>query len=124
AVPSCAIGFPAEAAGSVFELLLAVGVQEWRPQPEWRFLQVASSRSEFRPALMGATSQHRARFPAHTTPAPSVWVLTAWQALEQEWMGKESRRSVVLVVLDGWGNRAERDANAIPWAEAHNWAAT
>ena len=38
-------------------------------------------------------------------------------------MGKESRRSVVLVVLDGWGYRAERDGNAIALAETPTWDA-
>ena len=38
-------------------------------------------------------------------------------------MGKESRRSVVLVVLDGWGYRAERDGNAIALAQTPTWDA-
>ena len=32
-----------------------------------------------------------------------------------------SRRPVVLVVLDGWGHRAEREGNAIALAETPNW---
>src|ERR1043166_3556019 len=36
-------------------------------------------------------------------------------------MGKESRRSVVLVVLDGWGHRAEREGNAIALAQTPTW---
>jgi 2,3-bisphosphoglycerate-independent phosphoglycerate mutase len=38
-------------------------------------------------------------------------------------MGKESKRSVVLVVLDGWGYRAERDGNAIALAQTPTWDA-
>src|SRR3954463_4651509 len=38
-------------------------------------------------------------------------------------MGKESRRSVVLVVLDGWGYRAEREGNAIALAATPTWDA-
>ena len=38
-------------------------------------------------------------------------------------MGKERKRSVVLVVLDGWGYRAERDGNAIALAQTPTWDA-
>ena len=38
-------------------------------------------------------------------------------------MGKESKRSVVLVVLDGWGYRAEREGNAIALAQTPTWDA-
>jgi 2,3-bisphosphoglycerate-independent phosphoglycerate mutase len=38
-------------------------------------------------------------------------------------MGKESRRSVVLVVLDGWGYRAEREGNAIALSQTPTWDA-
>ena len=38
-------------------------------------------------------------------------------------MAKESRRSVVLVVLDGWGYRAEREGNAIALAKTPTWDA-
>jgi 2,3-bisphosphoglycerate-independent phosphoglycerate mutase len=38
-------------------------------------------------------------------------------------MGKENRRSVVLVVLDGWGYRAEREGNAIALAQTPTWDA-
>ncbi len=38
-------------------------------------------------------------------------------------MDKESKRSVVLVVLDGWGYRAERDGNAIALAQTPTWDA-
>ncbi|HKW49413.1 MAG TPA: 2,3-bisphosphoglycerate-independent phosphoglycerate mutase [Gemmatimonadaceae bacterium] len=38
-------------------------------------------------------------------------------------MGKESKRSVVLVVLDGWGHRAEREGNAIALAQTPTWDA-
>jgi 2,3-bisphosphoglycerate-independent phosphoglycerate mutase len=38
-------------------------------------------------------------------------------------MGKENRRSVVLIVLDGWGYRAEREGNAIALAQTPTWDA-
>src|SRR5437016_13769151 len=38
-------------------------------------------------------------------------------------MAKESRRSVVLVVLDGWGYRAEQEGNAIALAQTPTWDA-
>src|SRR5216110_3533445 len=38
-------------------------------------------------------------------------------------MAKESRRSVVLVVLDGWGYRAEQEGNAIALAQTPVWDA-
>ena len=38
-------------------------------------------------------------------------------------MGKASKRSVVLLVLDGWGYRAERDGNAIALAQTPTWDA-
>jgi 2,3-bisphosphoglycerate-independent phosphoglycerate mutase len=38
-------------------------------------------------------------------------------------MGKEKRRSVVLIVLDGWGYRAEREGNAIALAQTPTWDA-
>src|SRR5947199_1595558 len=38
-------------------------------------------------------------------------------------MGQENRRSVVLVALDGWGYRAERDGNAIALAQTPTWDA-
>src|SRR5438270_6722699 len=38
-------------------------------------------------------------------------------------MAKESRRSVVLVVLDGWGYRAEQDGNANALAQTPTWDA-
>src|SRR5689334_23726761 len=38
-------------------------------------------------------------------------------------MGKENRRSVVLVVLDGWGYRAEREGNALALAQTPTWDA-
>src|SRR5438874_7930063 len=38
-------------------------------------------------------------------------------------MAKERRRSVVLVVLDGWGYRAEREGNAIALAQTPTWDA-
>src|SRR5689334_19516818 len=38
-------------------------------------------------------------------------------------MAKASKRSVVLVVLDGWGYRAEREGNAIALANTPTWDA-
>ena len=38
-------------------------------------------------------------------------------------MGQENRRSVVLIVLDGWGYRAEREGNAIALAQTPTWDA-
>ena len=38
-------------------------------------------------------------------------------------MGKNNRRSVVLIVLDGWGYRAEREGNAIALAQTPTWDA-
>ncbi|HKW09814.1 MAG TPA: 2,3-bisphosphoglycerate-independent phosphoglycerate mutase [Gemmatimonadaceae bacterium] len=38
-------------------------------------------------------------------------------------MSEEGKRSVVLVVLDGWGYRAERDGNAIALAQTPTWDA-
>src|SRR2546423_15229373 len=38
-------------------------------------------------------------------------------------MAKESRRAVVLVVLDGWGYRAEQEGNAIALAQTPVWDA-
>ena len=38
-------------------------------------------------------------------------------------MAKERRRSVALIVLDGWGYRAEREGNAIALAQTPTWDA-
>src|SRR5205823_14945511 len=38
-------------------------------------------------------------------------------------MAKESKRAVVLVVLDGWGYRAEQEGNAIALAQTPVWDA-
>jgi 2,3-bisphosphoglycerate-independent phosphoglycerate mutase len=38
-------------------------------------------------------------------------------------MTKDSRRAVILIVLDGWGYRAERDGNAIALARTPTWDA-
>ena len=38
-------------------------------------------------------------------------------------MAKESKRSVALIVLDGWGYRAEREGNAIALAQTPTWDA-
>ena len=73
--------------------------QEWRPEPS-------------------AVVVH---FPPSTTPGRSIGVrLIRSKHSDDESMAK-SKRAVVLVVLDGWGYRAERDGNAIALARTPTW---
>src|SRR5690348_2341147 len=69
------------------------------------------------------SARHPARFPAHTTPVPTTGVLRVRQSTEQESMARERKRSVALIVLDGWGYRPEREGNAIALAQTPTWDA-
>jgi 2,3-bisphosphoglycerate-independent phosphoglycerate mutase len=80
-------------------------------------------RSLLEPRTSISAAALAARFPAHTTPGPASWVLNLFKDADHDSMAKACKRSVVLVVLDGWGYRAEREGNAIALAHTPTWDA-